>query len=566
MNRFRSLTFILTSFILLATLLSPPPARAEVLAPNWIIYDLNEETVLDDERMNQRVPMASLTKVMTGLLVVENLSMSQEITIVEEDLVGEASIWLEEDDVFTVRSLLHGMMMRSGNDAAAALARAAGGSPDRESESARENFIDMMNERAEELNMVDTSFENPHGLDGVDHYSSAYDLMVLTREVIANPLLMQPFGARTYSGEGFTFTHSNRLPSQYEGVLGGKTGWTNNAGLCLIQMVEKDGRILIVVLLGSTFDRWYPDAIELLDYGWTIPQPATTPVRAASTFEWWRDRTDGPIERGQVSRSWLWGPEPQSTVREEPYREASEGQRHVQYFDKGRMEINDPSARITSGWYVTGGHLARELISGNHQIGDSAFIYRAPANVPVAGDPESDGLTYAELAELMERTSPDSDEPITLSIDTDGDIRNQERFSQYDVELTDLDLPTGHGIASVFDDYLDQEGVVVERGQTVEQQLFSPRYALVGYPITEPVWTRVPVDGDLTDVLVQCFERRCLTYTPDNDEDWQVEMGNIGLHYLRWQQENRFYSLHDRILQRDNPKLMPHQAIEQTAG
>lgn len=522
------------------------PAQAQVLAPNWIIYDLGEDTVLDSEDMNQRVPMASLTKVMTGLLVVENLSMSDEIKIVEGDLVGEASIWVEEDDVYTVRTLLHGMMMRSGNDAAAALARAAGGSPDRESQAARDRFIDMMNDRALDLGMHDTSFENPHGLDGATHYSTAYDLMLLTREVMNQPRLMQPFGARHYSGEGMTFTHTNQLPSQYEGVLGGKTGWTNNAGLCLIQMVEKDGRILIVVLLGSTFDRWYPDAIELLDYGWSIPRPATTPERAGETFEWWRDRTDGPIERGTTSRSWLWGPEPVSSVRYEPYRESADGERMVQYFDKGRMEINDPDAPITSGWYITGGHLARELISGNYQIGDSAFIYRGPARVPAAGDPDGNGPTYADLADLMAIPDQDFDEPVTRSFDNQGVVRDRSRFADYDVDLIDIDAATGHGIASVFDDFLDMEGVVVERGQEVEQSLFSPRYALIGLPITEPVWMRVPVDGRNLDVLLQCFERRCLTYTPDNEEDWQVEMGNIGQHYLTWQSENRLHSLYDR--------------------
>jgi serine-type D-Ala-D-Ala carboxypeptidase (penicillin-binding protein 5/6) len=558
MTTLRGISLVLVLVFAASVLPHPELVRAEVLAPNWIIYDLADDTVLDSEDMDQRVAMASLTKVMTGLVVVENLSMNDEITIVEEDIVGEASIWVEPDETYTVRTLLHGMMMRSGNDAAAALARAAGGSPNRESKAARDRFVNMMNERAAALGMRDTSFENPHGLDGDNHYSTAYDLMLLTREVIEHPRLMQPFGARHYSGEGMTFTHTNQLPSQYDGVLGGKTGWTNNAGLCLIQMVEKDGRILIVVLLGSTFERWYPDAIELLDYGFSIPRPATTANRAADAFEWWRERTDGPVERGTATRSWLWGPEPFTSVRREAYREAVDAERMVQYFDKGRMEINDPGAPITSGWYVTGGHLARELISGYHQIGDDAFVYRGPAHVPVAGDPDGDGPTYADLANLLNSNHLDSKEPITLAFDTRGEIRPRARFADYEIDLVDIGAPTGHGIASVFDEFLGIEGVVIERGREVDRTLFSPRYALIGYPITEPAWMRVPVDGRNHDVLVQCFERRCLTYTPSNDLDWQVEMGNIGQHYVAWQTWNRIFSLFDRGVmsgQRDRTEL-----------
>ncbi len=540
------ITFVLVGLLVLSTLSTSEIATAQVLAPNWVVYDVENNLVLDDERMNQRVPMASLTKLMTGLLVVERLSMEQTVTIVAEDLVGEASIWVEEGDEYAVRTLLYGLMMRSGNDAAAALARSAGGSPDRESRAARVRFTAMMNLRADELGMDNTQFRNPHGLDEDGHYSSARDLARLTRAVLDEPVLKAAFGAESFSGEGMTFEHTNQLPTVYDGVLGGKTGWTTDAGLCLIQVVERDGRTLIVVLLGSTFERWYPDAIELLDHGWTVPLPATTDERAAYAFDWWRLRTDGPVQNGSVERSWLWGPEPVSTVRKEPYRNAVDGQRRIQYFDKGRMEINDPEADVTSGWYITGGHLARELITGRRQTGDTTSLYRGPAREPVAGDPDGGGPTYADLATLVDSSFHDPGDVITLHLDAGARSTFQTRLARHDVELVESDSATGHGIAAVFDDYLDQFGPVIERGTTVETRLFEPRYALVGLPITEPAWVRVPVDGQLQDVLVQCFERRCLTYTPDNPDDWQVEMGNIGQHYMAWNQSNRIYSLHDR--------------------
>jgi serine-type D-Ala-D-Ala carboxypeptidase (penicillin-binding protein 5/6) len=268
----QSLAAVLISIMLLsASSGSTASAVYGVEAPNWIIYDVTNDRILANQAMNQPVPLASLTKMITALLAVEHLSMEDEVTIVEEDQVGEASIWAEPDDTYTVETLLHGLLMRSGNDAAAALARAVGGSPDENDDDARSTFTALMNMQAQRLGMENTRFENPHGLDADNQYSSAYDLMLLTKETMKHSDLMDALGADVYSAEGFVFDHTNQLPDLYDGVIGGKTGWTTNAGLCLIQIVEKDGRTLIVVLLGSSFERWYEDAIDLLDYGWKLP-------------------------------------------------------------------------------------------------------------------------------------------------------------------------------------------------------------------------------------------------------------------------------------------------------
>ena len=284
--RIRTTTFVLTTLLVLLTLPNPASAQPwDVEAANWIVYDVSSDRVLASQEMHDPVPQASLTKMMTALLVVEHLSLDDEVTIVEEDQVGEASIWAEADDTFTVRTLLHGLLMRSGNDAASALARAVGGSPDEEDEAARSSFTSMMNVRAQRLDMENTNFENPHGLDADDQYSSAYDLMLLTKEAMQHPELLDALGADLYSGEGFDFGHTNQLPDLYDGVIGGKTGWTTNAGLCLIQIVEQDGQTLIVVLLGSSFERWYPDAIDLLDYGWKLP-PVPVANRDFGPTQW----------------------------------------------------------------------------------------------------------------------------------------------------------------------------------------------------------------------------------------------------------------------------------------
>jgi serine-type D-Ala-D-Ala carboxypeptidase (penicillin-binding protein 5/6) len=521
------------------------PVSAAVLAPYWVIVDAESGAVLDHESKDTRVAMASLTKTMTGLLAAEQFDLNRLVTIVESDLVGEASIYLEAGDVITMRTLLHGLLMRSGNDAAMAIARAVGGSPHADDPAAREQFIGMMNQRARELGMSNTSFRNPHCLDEPFHYSTAYDLSLRTQAVLTHPTLVAAFGATTYSGDGRTFQHSNQLAKTYPNIIGGKTGWTDDAGLCLIEVAERDGRRLIVVLLGSTFERWYADAAELLDYGWSIPQPANGVLGGRVVFEWWRARTDGPVEQGIVERSWLWGPTSITPVRYEAYHDAPDGSRLVHYFDKGRMEVTDPNAYINSGWYVTGGHLATELITGQQQIGDNAFVYRGPAHVPVAGDVTTLGPTYANFAQIRRNPQLDAGDTVTQTMSHTGQLGNDSALTRYDVEVGPSDPLTGHGVASVFDAYLDQDSEVVFRGEVVTRRLFDPRYAIVGLPITDPVWVHVPVKGMPRDVLVQCFERRCLTYTPSNPEEWRVEMGNIGQHYLRWLQVERVLSLYD---------------------
>jgi serine-type D-Ala-D-Ala carboxypeptidase (penicillin-binding protein 5/6) len=531
--------------LVIAMLPQPAPVRAAVLAPLWVIVDAETGAVLDHERMHDSVAMASLTKTMTGLLAVENFDLDRTVTIVESDLIGEASIYLQAGEVVTMRTLLHGLMMRSGNDAAMAIARAVGGSPHRDDRLARENFIWMMNQRARELGMFDTSFRNPHGLDADHHYSTAYDLALLTRAAIQHPDFVAAFGATAYSAGNRAFQHTNQLPKRYDNVVGGKTGWTNNAGLCLIEVAYRGDRTLIVILLGSTFERWYEDAIELLDHGWTLPQPATDSARGAAVFDWWRERTDGPVLRGEVERSWLWGPEPVTPVSYESYSEAAGGRRLVQYFDKGRMEINNPNGYINSGWYVTGGLLATELITGRHQVGDDQHVYRGPAYVPVAGDTNSLGPTYADVAPLVGVSHLERGDPVTLQLNRNGQISTNDFMERYGVTAGPPNPLTGHGVASVFDEYLDQVGPVIYRGTTSPMPLFSPRFAIIGLPIADPFWVRVPVNGIQRDVLVQCFERRCLTYTPDNTPEWRVEVGNIGQHYLQWMQRSRIASLYD---------------------
>ena len=243
---------------------------------------------------------------------------------------------------------------------------------------------------------------------------------------------------------------------------------------------------------------------------------------------------DQPVASLATQRTWLWGPAA-FAVGPEPYVETQHGQRLVAYFDKARMEVTDPLADTSGPWYVTTGLLATELITGELQLGHTSFEQRAPADIPVAGDPDDpSGPRYATFAGLVDAPALDEGTVITQTLDQDGRVGADERLAAYGVTAVNYIPETGHRIASVFAAYLSSSGLVLRDGQYQTGPLFDPAFYASGYPITEAYWARVKLAGEMRDVLVQCFERRCLTYAPDNPEGWKVEMGNVGRHYYQW--------------------------------
>lgn len=269
------------------------------------------------------------------------------------------------------------------------------------------------------------------------------------------------------------------------------------------------------------------------------PPPAPTPTpepvielparlqSAADPFqETWAD-ADGPVAMDMIDRSWLWGPDTFLT-RSEAYSDSPGGERDVAYFDKSRMEINDPNADPDSTWYVTNGLLVRDMIRGVVQVGDDEFIQHEPAQIAVAGDNlayNPDAPTYASLREHSamnaghrepDRTGQSVIMWLTANgmLHDDGAVPSGVNYSYYHDE-------TGFNVADVFWDWID----------TADH--YDWMYA-VGHPITDPYWVYTSVDGEPTWVLVQAFQRRLLTFTPSNDADWQMEMGNVGRHYYTW--------------------------------
>lgn len=247
------------------------------------------------------------------------------------------------------------------------------------------------------------------------------------------------------------------------------------------------------------------------------------------------ERTDKPVADGEVSRTWIWGPKPTTELMQEAYAQSPGGMRLVQYFDKSRMEINDPAGDSSSIWYVTNGLLTVELISGNMQTGDNSFESRSPAQVNVAGDGnDPNGPQYVSFSGLLDAPSQPVGTLLTQRVNRAGTVSNDPALSAQGITVGSVDTVTNHGIAAPFWDFMNSSGVVYENGQFVQALLFENPYFATGRPITEAYWAEVMVGGTSKLVLMQCFERRCLTYTPDNDPNWRVEMGNIGLHYYIW--------------------------------
>lgn len=250
------------------------------------------------------------------------------------------------------------------------------------------------------------------------------------------------------------------------------------------------------------------------------------------------ERLDKPVSDLQVSRTWMWGPQAFTGELTEAYAEAPNGQRTVQYFDKSRMEISsDASVDVRSEWYVTNGLLVIELITGRVQTGDSSYHAFAPAAVNVAGDAHyTGGPTYASFGDLLTAQPLADGEIITQRIARSGSVSADPTMAKWGVITAHRVTEAGidHQIAAPFWDFMNSEGLVFSNDAFVPDNLFLNPFYATGFPVTEAYWATVTLAGAPTDVLIQCFERRCLTFTPTNTPTWQIEAGNVGQHYHHW--------------------------------
>ncbi|RIK37992.1 MAG: hypothetical protein DCC58_17235, partial [Chloroflexi bacterium] len=261
---------------------------------------------------------------------------------------------------------------------------------------------------------------------------------------------------------------------------------------------------------------------------------------AAAAFERVWQRTDAPVSGGATARTWVWGPEP-FVERDEPYAESPGGLRRVRYYDKSRMEISQPDADSSSIWYVTNGLLVVEMVTGRVQLGDDVWEQRSPAQINVAGDPDDPaGPTYATFALLRDLPPVPDGSPLTQRVDRQGVVTDDPTLARFGAFAAQRVSVPGidHQVASPFWEFMQSSGVVaVDEGLRVDLLFANPFYA-TGLPISEAYWATVRVAGAPHDVLIQCFERRCLTWTPDNPPGWHVEAGNVGRHYYSWRYDH----------------------------
>lgn len=263
---------IILIFLLMFSFLLPVnAAEMEISAKSAILIDQNTGKVLYKKNENEKLAMASMTKIMSLLLIMEKID---EGVIKYDDIVeisqeassmGGSQIFLNPGDKYKVKDLLKGVAMASANDAVVALAEKTYGS--------KESFIEAMNKRAEELNLKNTHFVNVHGLDDENHYSSSYDMAIMAKELLKyekildytkvyEEYLQKPDGSQIW------LVNTNKLVRFYDGVDGLKTGYTAKAGYCLTATAKKNNLRLISVVMGEeSIEKRSQDTVKLLNYG-----------------------------------------------------------------------------------------------------------------------------------------------------------------------------------------------------------------------------------------------------------------------------------------------------------
>lgn len=276
---------------------------------------------------------------------------------------------------------------------------------------------------------------------------------------------------------------------------------------------------------------------------------AQTPAGFADpAFQRVWERTDLPVASSRVARTWVWGPVPGRSLQE-AFREGPNGQHLVQYFDKARMEINNPGGNPNDPFYVTNGLLVVEMINGRIQTGVNQFESVGASDQRIAGDNGSDAPTYAALQRVAsvgitagdnraDRIAAGTIMPANY-INSSGFVNAalpSQQVPGVTLRAATYIVDTGHNIPDVFWSYLNSQGIVYENGRFVTGAITNWVSAF-GFPITEPFWTSIVVNGRSRPVLFQAFQRRILTYSPDNDPAWRVEMGNVGQQYYTWRYE-----------------------------
>ena len=270
------LCFTISMFSLTNVWAAPAwPDQAGAQAEGAILMDADTGTVLWGQNIHQQYFPASITKVMTALIAIENCDLDEMVTFSHNAVfnveAGSSNAGINEGDVLSVKDCLYALLLKSANESANALAEHIAGSVDA--------FADMMNARAKELGCTNTHFANPSGLNNPEHYTSAYDMALISRAAFNNPVFEEIDSATYYklppnsiNPEGLSIYPGHRMmrkstPYYYPGIVGGKTGYTTLAGNTLVTCAEKNGLKLITVILKGSTPQYWADTKGLLDFG-----------------------------------------------------------------------------------------------------------------------------------------------------------------------------------------------------------------------------------------------------------------------------------------------------------
>ncbi len=259
----------------------------KVYSRSAIVFDRNTKSILYEKDINTKRAMASTTKIMTCIIILENGNLNDTVKISQKSAnTGGSRLGLKKNDSITVKDLLYGLMLRSGNDAAVALAEYMSGSI--------EEFANLMNEKAKTLGLTNTHFVTPHGLDDENHYTTAYELALLTDYALNNSTFSKIVNTKNYTitinGYSKALNNTNELLGYLNGVNGVKTGFTGNAGRCLVTSCVRNNFNIITIVLGADTKKIRTtDSIHLIEYAYNNFEQKNVKTLIEKEFKTWLD-------------------------------------------------------------------------------------------------------------------------------------------------------------------------------------------------------------------------------------------------------------------------------------
>lgn len=251
-----------------------------------IVYERSSGSILYGKSENEKRKMASTTKIMTAIVVLETANLDDIVTVSSKAAgTGGSRLGLHKDDKISIQDLLYGLLLCSGNDAAVALAEQVGGNIS--------NFANLMNNKATSLGLSSTHFVTPHGLDDDNHYTTAYELALITNYALKNDVFANLVKTKVYTisinNHPKTLSNTNELLGNYDGVYGVKTGFTNGANRCLVTAVKKDNMDIICIVLGAdTKKDRTKDSINLINYSFNNFKMVNIKEKITNEFINWK--------------------------------------------------------------------------------------------------------------------------------------------------------------------------------------------------------------------------------------------------------------------------------------